>query len=123
MSGIQVIDVQTALEMFENDASLLQDVLNDLYQEADTMFAEIERGLNNRDYNVVKTSSHKVKGSAANLYCEELRVTMAHLLERSDRAVRTSATNEELNEMRQLLNQGHSAVEKIKAVVRSTIRK
>lgn len=120
---MQVIDIRSALEVFENDASLLSDVLNDLYHETDLMFAEIERGLSNREYNLIKSSSHKVKGSAANLYCEELKFLMASLLELSDRATRNSPSSEDVNQMRQLLSQGHAAVEKIKAIGRTINRK
>lgn len=72
MSGV-VVDWNEALSQVGGDRDFLQEVLQDLMDEAKTAEQSIASGINNANFEEFMKAAHRIKGSASYLGCEALR--------------------------------------------------
>jgi HPt (histidine-containing phosphotransfer) domain-containing protein len=68
------IDWVEAKSQVEGDLEFLQEVLQDLIEEANTAVEDIQAGIDKRDFEKIMKAAHRIKGSATYLGCEALRV-------------------------------------------------
>ena len=69
----KVIDWEYAESQTGGDLSFLEEVLNDLLQEAAQTEVELQNGIKARDFELVRNTAHRIKGSASYLACDALK--------------------------------------------------
>ena len=79
MSATKVIDWEKTLDQVQGDESFLNEVLGDLLTEAKDAQNEIGEGISSANWSMVSKAAHRVKGSSAYLYCEQMRVCSLNL--------------------------------------------
>lgn len=65
----------------------LTEVLHDLLDEAETAKNDIDEGLKAQNFEVVMKAAHRLKGSAAYLGCEAMRVSMMTIQHESKKGI------------------------------------
>ncbi len=70
--GPPPVDMDQALEEFDNDQDFLNEIIEAFLQEAKTQIDKICRAVDDLDFYVIERQSHSIKGGAANLIASEL---------------------------------------------------
>jgi len=117
MSQQAVILWEDVLDIFDGDEESMSSVIEDLFTESDMMFADIERGFHTNNFTLIKSCAHRVKGSAANLFCMELKHFSSLLHSSSDHALKCEPNKSDVEEMRYIFNQCKVSIQNIKIEV------
>lgn len=67
------VDWDRVMEQVGGDRDFLDEVLQDLMNEAKSSEAEMRTGIAEKDFLKIGKAAHKIKGSASYLYCEDLK--------------------------------------------------
>jgi len=70
---VPVFDRRTLGERFGNDQELIQVVLESFFQEIPELIENLEMAVKEKDTDTVRTVTHSIKGSAANVNAEQLK--------------------------------------------------
>lgn len=73
------VDWEKCMEQVCDDVAFLEEVMNDLLNEAMAARDEIAASMDAANYVSVTKAAHKVKGSASYLYCGHLRLCAVNL--------------------------------------------
>ena len=79
INQLPIINWKQALESVGGDRDFLLECLDDLILEARTSEQQIEEAIRALDFKGVKTAAHKIKGSAAYLFCKPLEDVCAQI--------------------------------------------
>lgn len=79
LSQLPTVNWKDALESVGGDRDFLLECLDDLILEARTSEQQIEDAIKAIDFKGVKTAAHKIKGSAAYLFCKPLEEVCAQV--------------------------------------------
>jgi HPt (histidine-containing phosphotransfer) domain-containing protein len=90
----KAINWKEALEQVSGDRDFLLEVLGDLLSEANTAKEDISKSITNMDFEGVKQSGHRIKGSASYLSCEVLRDIAYELQLAGDAGTRSPSTKQ-----------------------------
>ena len=93
--GKPPIDWKEALNQVGGDREFLNEVLQDLLDEAKTAEDDIAASIDKRDFGGVMRAAHRIKGSASYLSCDPLR-DISYKLQQSGHAGEGNPTNMEL---------------------------
>lgn len=66
------IDIEHELNEFANDVDFLKDLLDDFFKQIEKRISIIEKAVLNKDFQIIKTEAHAIKGGAANLSANDL---------------------------------------------------
>lgn len=86
------IDWKEALNQVGNDRDFLNEVLQDLLDEAKTAEDDIATAITAQDFGGVMRAAHRIKGSASYLSCEPLR-DISYILQQSGHEGEDNPTN------------------------------
>lgn len=70
-----VINWTEAMTQVGGEIDFLEEVLQDLLDEAKTAEDDIKEGIDTKDFDKIMKAAHRIKGSATYLGCEALRIT------------------------------------------------
>jgi HPt (histidine-containing phosphotransfer) domain-containing protein len=73
--SLAVINWDEAMTQVGGEVEFLEEILQDLLDEAQTAEDDIKLGRETRDFDGIMKAAHRIKGSATYLGCEALRVT------------------------------------------------
>jgi HPt (histidine-containing phosphotransfer) domain-containing protein len=73
--SLAVINWEEAMTQVGGEVEFLEEILQDLLDEAQTAEDDILAGINTKDFDRIMKAAHRIKGSATYLGCEALRVT------------------------------------------------
>ena len=93
----KVVDWDKTLEQVQGDEVFLHEVFGDLITEAKDARREIAEAIASANWNVVAKAAHRVKGSSAYLYCEQMRVCSLNLQDLGQKG--TNAPPEQIDEI------------------------
>jgi HPt (histidine-containing phosphotransfer) domain-containing protein len=69
------IDWTEAIKQVDGDLEFLDEVLQDLIDEAITAVEDIEAGITSKEFEKIMKAAHRIKGSATYLGCEAIRIS------------------------------------------------
>jgi HPt (histidine-containing phosphotransfer) domain-containing protein len=69
------IDWDEAMNQVAGDVEFLQEVLQDLIDEANTAVDDIKAGIDSREFEKIMKAAHRIKGSATYLGCQAMRAS------------------------------------------------
>ena len=92
-----VFDEETALTLFENDRELLDEVLMLFRSTTRRLYQELLSSLAAGDFETLVRSAHSLKGAAANVAAERIRV-VSQALELAARSARENGVLAEFDE-------------------------
>jgi HPt (histidine-containing phosphotransfer) domain-containing protein len=72
---LTVINWEEAMTQVGGEVEFLEEILQDLLDEAQTAEDDIRAGIDSKDFDRIMKAAHRIKGSATYLGCEALRVT------------------------------------------------
>jgi HPt (histidine-containing phosphotransfer) domain-containing protein len=72
---LNVINWEEAMTQVGGEVEFLEEILQDLLEEAQTAEEDIKGGIETKDFDRIMKAAHRIKGSATYLGCEALRVT------------------------------------------------
>lgn len=67
------INWDEAMSQVGNDEEFLEEVLQDLLNEAATAETDIAEGIASRNFDGISRAAHRIKGSASYLFCDNLK--------------------------------------------------
>lgn len=73
--NLTVINWEEAMTQVGGEIEFLEEILQDLLDEAQTAEDDIKAGIDSKDFDRIMKAAHRIKGSATYLGCEALRVT------------------------------------------------
>lgn len=73
--SLAVINWDEAMTQVGGEIEFLEEILQDLLDEAQTAEDDIKMGIDTKDFDRIMKAAHRIKGSATYLGCEALRVT------------------------------------------------
>ncbi|MFW6263477.1 MAG: Hpt domain-containing protein [Thermotogota bacterium] len=72
LERIKGINLQKALEFFSGSEELYLSILKQFITECRENLADIKKGLNSSDFQLAITASHKLKGTASNIFVTQV---------------------------------------------------
>ncbi|MFT5207867.1 MAG: CheY-like chemotaxis protein/nitrogen-specific signal transduction histidine kinase [Candidatus Omnitrophota bacterium] len=94
------MDLKIALDEFDHDQSMLEDMLQDLFDIIPKRIIQIENALFEENLEVVFRESHTIKGESANIFAEDLSKA-AYVLEQLGEAGDLKEGFKQLNKLKQ----------------------
>lgn len=78
------------------DRDFLEEVLQDLMNEAETARSEIAQGIKDNDFSTISKAAHRIKGSASYLCCENVRSVSYTMQELGQAGQQTGANQRDI---------------------------
>jgi HPt (histidine-containing phosphotransfer) domain-containing protein len=92
----RTINWEEAMNQVGGDRDFLEEVLQDLMNEAETARAEIAQGIKDNDFSLISKAAHRIKGSASYLCCEDVRKVSLDMQELGHEGMQPGANHREI---------------------------